>query len=169
MYISHCLALIATQNGFSYLLSLGPNCEKSQVYQMTHKWPWTLQSQRYAICVALVPTSPRFHSVLLYDRSFSRWLRFLVSPQGTILSSKKIVTNRVYARSVMHVRSYNTPRTPKFHQFHSTNSHFQDICISYKVFLTMSAKFMKSKFVSRPSVSQLSLNLLHIFPSNLGC
>ncbi len=35
---SHHLALIATQNAFSYMyfLSLGPNYEKSQVHRMTH-------------------------------------------------------------------------------------------------------------------------------------
>ncbi len=32
---SHCLALIAAHKVFSYLLSLGPNYEKSQVHQMT--------------------------------------------------------------------------------------------------------------------------------------
>ncbi len=31
----HCLALIATQNVFPYLLSLGPNYKKSKMHQMT--------------------------------------------------------------------------------------------------------------------------------------
>ena len=39
---SHRLALIATQNLFSYLLSLGPNYEKSQVHRMT---PMTLNAK----------------------------------------------------------------------------------------------------------------------------
>ncbi len=37
---------------------------------MTPKWYWTLKGQRYWY-VKLLPTSPKFHSVLLYDRSFS--------------------------------------------------------------------------------------------------
>ena len=36
MSISHHLAVIATQNVFPYLLSLGLNCEKSKVCT---KWP----------------------------------------------------------------------------------------------------------------------------------
>ncbi len=35
MSTSHRLAVIATQNVFSYLLSLGPNHEKSKVQRMT--------------------------------------------------------------------------------------------------------------------------------------
>ncbi len=35
--------------------------------------------------------------------------------------------------------------------------------------LTMSAELMKLQFVHRPSVSLLSLNLVHRFLSNLGC
>ena len=37
------------------------------VHQMTPTWPWTLQGQKYSICVLLVLPSPNFHSVLLYD------------------------------------------------------------------------------------------------------
>ncbi len=44
MSISHCLAVIATQNvsPTSYLLSLGPNYEKLKAHRMTSKLPWTL-------------------------------------------------------------------------------------------------------------------------------
>ena len=80
MSISHRLVVIATQNVFSYLLSLGPNYEKSKVHRMTPKWHWTLKGQRYLIYFELLPMSPKFHSVLLYDLSFSRWMRFWVSP-----------------------------------------------------------------------------------------
>ena len=45
MHISHRLAPIATQNIFSCMLPLRPNHEKSQVYRMIPKWPWTLQGQ----------------------------------------------------------------------------------------------------------------------------
>ncbi len=48
---SHHLALIATQNVFSYLLSLGLNYEILQVHRMTSKWPRRLKDQRYALCV----------------------------------------------------------------------------------------------------------------------
>ncbi len=71
MSISHRLAVIAIQNGFSYLLSLDPNYEKSKVHRMTSKWHWMLQGQRYPIYVELPHTSPKFHSVLFYDRWFS--------------------------------------------------------------------------------------------------
>ncbi len=37
MSISHRLAVIATQNVYCYLLSVGPNYEKSKVHQMTSK------------------------------------------------------------------------------------------------------------------------------------
>ncbi len=40
MSISHRLAVKATQNVFSCLLSLGPYYEKSQVNRVTSKWPW---------------------------------------------------------------------------------------------------------------------------------
>ena len=54
------LALMATQNVFSYLLSLGPNYEKSRVHWLTPKWPWMPQNQRYTIYVEILPTSPNF-------------------------------------------------------------------------------------------------------------
>ena len=74
-YVSNChrLPLIATQKIFSYLLSLGPNYEKSQVHRKTPEWSWMLQGQRYPIHVKVLPTSSKFYSVLLdYDRSCSR-------------------------------------------------------------------------------------------------
>ena len=40
---------------------------------MTSKWLWKLQGQRYPIYVELLPASPKIHSVLLYDCSFSRY------------------------------------------------------------------------------------------------
>ncbi len=52
--------------------------EKLQVHRMTPKWPWMLQGQRYPIYVALLPSSPKFHSVLIYNHLFSR-LRFFIS------------------------------------------------------------------------------------------
>ncbi len=47
-----------------------------QVHQMTPKWPWTLQGHRYPINVLLVSTSPKFHSVSLYDKQFSGYRPF---------------------------------------------------------------------------------------------
>ncbi len=76
MSISRHFALIASRNVLSYLLIFGLNYEIWQMHQMTPKWPWALQYQRYAIYILLVPTSPKFHSVSLYDRSFSTQLRF---------------------------------------------------------------------------------------------
>ena len=60
MSISHRLALIATQNVFSYLLSLGTNYEKSNVHWMISKWPWMLQGQKYPIYVIYYPRVPNF-------------------------------------------------------------------------------------------------------------
>ncbi len=42
--------------------------------RMTPKWPWTLQGQRNHRYVLLLPAIaiPKFHSISLYDRSFSR-------------------------------------------------------------------------------------------------
>ncbi len=45
-----------------------------------------LQGQRYPTYVEVLPASPKFHSVLLYDRSLSRQLRFLISPQHTMVN-----------------------------------------------------------------------------------
>ena len=74
MSIAHRLAVIATQNVFFYLLSLGPNYEKYRMisHPMTSKWAWMLQGQRYPIYVKVSPATPKFHSVLFYDRSLSR-------------------------------------------------------------------------------------------------
>ncbi len=72
MSIFHHLALIATWNVFSYLLSSGPNYEKSNVHRMTSPWPWMLQGQMYPMYVELLATSPKFYSVLLQGRSFSQ-------------------------------------------------------------------------------------------------
>ncbi len=62
MFNSLHLALLAPQN-VSYLLSSGPNYEKSQEHRMTSKWPWTLKGQRYPLYVEVLPASPKFHSV----------------------------------------------------------------------------------------------------------
>ncbi len=67
MSISRRLALIATQNVFSYLLSL--RCIlKNRKCTKSHS---TLQSKRHPVHILLVLTTPKFHSVLLYGRSFS--------------------------------------------------------------------------------------------------
>ncbi len=40
---------------------------------MSLKWHWILQGQMYPIYVLLVPTSPKFHCVALYNQPFSRY------------------------------------------------------------------------------------------------
>ncbi len=40
------------------------------------KWYWTLQGQRYPIYVLLVFTSPKFHSISLYNEPFSKYRPF---------------------------------------------------------------------------------------------
>ena len=65
MFISHRLAVIATQNISSYLLSSVPNYEKWKGHRVTSKWSRTLciQGQRYPVYVELLPTSPNDFSI----------------------------------------------------------------------------------------------------------
>ena len=85
------LALIATR-------IIRQNYEKSQMHQMTPKWPWTLQDQRYTTYVLLVPASPIFHSVSLttiarFPDNSGFW--FVHRVQRRIWNFReKIVTNR---------------------------------------------------------------------------
>ncbi len=75
MSISHRLLSRAIWNVVSYLLSLGPNYEKSPVHQMTSKWIWMIQGQRYSIYVELLQASPNFTSfcsTICYD-SYNRF------------------------------------------------------------------------------------------------
>ena len=63
-----------------------------KLYQDLYGW-------QMPVYVLIVPVSPKFHSILLYDRSFLTQLSFLVSPWGTMVNlklSKKenIVKNR---------------------------------------------------------------------------
>ncbi len=51
---------ITTHNVFSYLLSLGPKYEKSQVHRMTPKWPWRLKGQRYPYMLYKYPRATNF-------------------------------------------------------------------------------------------------------------
>ncbi len=44
-----------------------------QVHQMTPKWHWTLQGQRYPIYVLLLSTSSKVHSISLYGQPFWRY------------------------------------------------------------------------------------------------
>ncbi len=58
---SHHLALIATQNVFSYLLSSGPNYKKkSKVHRITSKWPWTLKAKGTPYMLKYYPRVPNF-------------------------------------------------------------------------------------------------------------
>ncbi len=47
-----------------------------QVHQMTPKWLWTVQGHMCHIYMLLVSTSPKFHSVSLYDEPFSKYRPF---------------------------------------------------------------------------------------------
>ena len=63
---------------------------------MTPKWPWTVKGQRYPPYVELLPTSPKFHSVLLYESSPNNWgFLFLHRVQWVkLIFSKKIVKSQ---------------------------------------------------------------------------
>ena len=60
-----------------------------QVHRMTPKGSWTLQDQRYTTYVLLVSSSPKFHSVLLYDQPFSKYRTFYNYPLTTMLNGPK--------------------------------------------------------------------------------
>ena len=75
MSISHRLALIATQNVFFDCVSgIRPKSRKSNVHLMTpNDLEWCRAKDiPYNNYVELLPVSPKFHPVSLYDRSFSR-------------------------------------------------------------------------------------------------
>ena len=58
-----------------------------QMPQMTMKWlqeqwlQWTLQGQKYTICVLLEYSSPKFHSLLLHDEPYLRYMYMVVKNQ----------------------------------------------------------------------------------------
>ncbi len=72
---SHRLALIAAQKVFSYLLSLGPNDEKSQVHQMTpndlqlKKAKGTVYTHESQILLRFALRSPVFQRIEVFDFS----------------------------------------------------------------------------------------------------
>ncbi len=51
--------------------------------QMTSKWPWTLQGQRYPIYLIQVSPSPKFHSIALYGSQVT----------GVMSCSRNIILN----------------------------------------------------------------------------
>ncbi len=84
MSISHRLSLISTH--------LRPHYKNSP---MTPKWPWKLQIQSYSMYLALLPSSFKFHSVLLYDSSIIEVFGFSIGYNGAFqIFEKKIVKNR---------------------------------------------------------------------------
>ena len=99
MSISHCLALIATQHFFLISLVIRPHCEKLQMHQMTPKWHWKLQGQRYTAYVLLLPDGPKFHSVSLYDRSFFWFLHsaqwWMWNFQTEIVKNRKLKMSKI--------------------------------------------------------------------------
>ncbi len=88
------------------------------------KGPWPLQGQRYPIyiCYYIVSRSPKSQSVSLY---YQPLLRYEAAKTASALNDLGLTLNvngqkhRVYTK-------YHRPR-PKFGQFRSTTSHFQDL------------------------------------------
>ena len=71
MPISHCLALIATQNVFAYLLSLDPIMKIANAPYDPKMTMNVTRSEVHDICTSSTHAC-KFHSSLFYDRPFSR-------------------------------------------------------------------------------------------------
>ncbi len=63
--------MIATRNGFSYLLSLRSNCENPSAPK-DHKMKLNTARSDLPYISELLPANPKFHSVLFYDCLFSK-------------------------------------------------------------------------------------------------
>ncbi len=66
--------------------------EKIQVYQVTPKWPQTLQGQRSPICVVLTPLSSKFHPIWLFQNSHRYLFVKIVTGNAYKIGKKTIIT-----------------------------------------------------------------------------
>ncbi len=100
--------------------------EKKKCTKRSNKWSWSLQGQRYLIYVLLVSPSLKFHPIFHWDQAFSRYKvvnkrKCTKWPQNDL----EHLVKRIYPVYIKY-----QPQRYNFFPFHSTDSCFQDTCLS---------------------------------------